>query len=122
MNDDRSFTRSIREALDNSTGELDSDVSRRLRLARYRALERYEEKHSYWKPASGFALATMLLAAIGVWQFGGNEQGVERLNESSTVIAQTMEDLELIASADSLQLYENLEFYQWLDVVEGNAG
>jgi len=122
MNDDRSFTSSIREVLDKSTGELDSDVSRRLRLARYRALERCEEKHSYWKPASGFALATMLLVAIGVWQFGGNERGDERLNERGSGLAQTMEDLELIASSDSLQLYEDLEFYQWLDVIEGNAG
>jgi hypothetical protein len=35
---------------------------------------------------------------------------------------QAMEDLELIASSDSLHLYENLEFYQWLEVIEGNAG
>ena len=122
MNDDRSFTSSIREVLDDSIGGLDNDVSRQLRLARYRALESYKEKHSYWKPAGGFALATMLLAAIGVWQFGGNERSIERANESSTVIAKTMEDLELIASSDSLQFYEDLEFYQWLDVIEGNAG
>lgn len=114
MNDDRSFTRSIRQVLDNSTEELDADISRRLRLARYRALESHEEKHSYWKPAGGFALASLLLVAIGVWQFGGNERG--------NGITQGMEDLELIASSDSLQLYEDLEFYQWLDVVEGNAG
>ena len=118
MNDDRSFTNNIRQVLDTSTEELDVDISRRLRLARYRALEHYEEKHSYWKPAGGFALATMLLVAIGVWQFNGNERGIERGNG----MAQTMGDLELIASSDSLQLYEDLEFYQWLDVIEGNAG
>lgn len=114
MNDDRSFTNNIRQVLDNSTEELDVDISRRLRLARYRALERYEEKHSYWKPAGGFALASMLLVAIGVWQFSGNEKG--------NGMAYAMEDLELIASSDSLQLYEDLEFYQWLDVIEDNAG
>lgn len=114
MNDDRSFTNNIRQVLDNSTEELDVDISRRLRLARYRALENYEEKHSYWKPAGGFALASMLLVAIGVWQFSGNEKG--------NGMAHAMEDLELIASSDSLQLYEDLEFYQWLDVIEDNAG
>lgn len=118
MNDDRAFNSSIRQRLDNSTEELDVEISRQLRLARYRALDSYEEKHSYWKPAGGFALATMLLAAIGVWQFGGNERGIESVNG----MTQTMENLELIASSDSLQLYEDLEFYQWLEVVEGNAG
>mgnify|MGYP001823802306 CR=1 FL=1 len=121
MNDDRSFTSSIREVLDDSIGELDSDVSRRLRLARYQALESYEQKHNYWKPAGGFALATMLLVAIGVWQFGGNERDIERFNEIGAVIAQKMDDLELIASSDSLHLYKDLEFYQWLDVLEGNT-
>lgn len=114
MNDEKSFTSSIRRLLDNSTEELDTDISRRLRLARSRALECYGEKHSYWKPAGGFALATTLLVAIGVWQFGASERG--------NGMAQNMEDLELIASSDSLQLYEELEFYQWLDVIEDNAG
>ncbi len=114
MNDEQSFFDNIRQTLDNSSDQLDADITRQLHLARYRALENYEEKHSYWKPAGGFALATMLLAAIGVWQFGGHERG--------NGMAQTMDDLELIASSDSLQLYEDLEFYQWLDVIEDNAG
>ena len=113
MNDERSFTRSIRQILDNSTEELDPGISRRLRLARSRALQHYEEKHNYWKPVGGFALTSMLLVAIGVWQFGGSESG--------NGMAQTMEELELFASSESLQLFEDLEFYQWLDVIEDNA-
>ena len=81
-----------------------------------------DRKHSYWKPAGGFAVAATLLVAIGVWQFGGNQQGIEEFSERGTIIAQNMEDLELIASSDSMQFYEDLEFYQWLDVLEGNAG
>ena len=122
MNDDKSFARNIQHVLDNSTEELDADISQRLRLARYQALEAYQEKHSYWKPAGGFALATMLLVAIGVWQFGSKQQSIEKLNESETVIVQNIEDLELIASSDSMQFYQDLEFYQWLDVIEGNSG
>ena len=122
MNDDKSFTQNIQHALDNGIEELDADVSRRLRLARYQALEAYQEKLYYWKPASGFALATMLLVAIGVWQFGGNQRSIEQFNERDTVIAQSIEDLELIASSDSMQFYQDLEFYQWLDVIKGNAG
>ena len=114
MNDEQSFLNNIRQALDNSSESLDADITRQLSLARYRALEQYEQKHSYWRPAGGVALATMLLVAIGVWQFSGYER--------SNGMAQNMDDLELMASSDSLQLYEDLEFYQWLDVIEDNAG
>ena len=128
MNDDKSFKRHIKQELDNSTEELDSEITRRLRLARYQALEAYQESHSYWKPAGGFALATMLLVAIGVWQFSGKQQDIETINERDTVIAQKtvdlelIENLELIASSDSLQFYQDLEFYQWLDMLEGTTG
>lgn len=116
MNDDQSFLNNIRQTLESSAEQLDADVTRRLRLARSKAVESYTEKQSYWKPAGGFALASMLLIAIGVWHFGGYER-VDTLNGMS----QAMEDLELIATSDSLQLYENLEFYQWLEIIEADA-
>lgn len=117
MNDEQSFTNNIKQTLDSSAEQLDADISRRLRLARGTALESYKEKHGFWKPAGSFALASMLLVAIGVWQFGGNEGA-----NTDDGMAQAMEDLELIASSDSLHLYQNLEFYQWLEVIEGDAG
>jgi hypothetical protein len=117
MNDEQSFTNNIKQTLDSSAEQLDADISRRLRLARANALESYKEKHNIWKPAGSFALAGMLLVAIGVWQFSSND-------DINTVdgMAQAMEDLELIASSDSLHLYQNLEFYQWLEVIKGDAG
>ena len=113
MNDEQSFINNIKQALDSSAEHLDADISRRLRLARANALE----KLSFWKPAGSFALASMLLMAIGVWQFGSNEH-----SKSVDGMAQVVEDLELIASSDSLHLYQNLDFYQWLEVIEGDAG
>ena len=117
MNDEQSFINNIRQTLDNGAEQLDADISRRLRLARAKALESYTQKHSFWKPAGAFALASMLLVSIGVWQFGGNEHV-----NTDDGMAQAMEDLELIASSDSLHFYQDLEFYQWLEVIEGDAG
>lgn len=117
MNDEQSFVHNIKQTLDSSVEQLDVDISRRLRLARAKALESHSEKHSYWRPAGGFALAAMLVAAIGVWQFAGHMPG-----PGVTATPQAMEDFEMIATSDSLQLYENLEFYQWLEMTEGNAG
>lgn len=116
MNDEQSFINQIKQVLDEDTEQLDSDISRRLRLARAEAVESYTEKHFSWKPAGGFALATMLLVAIGVWQIDGNNP----VNKTTTM-PPAMEDLELIASSDNLQLYQNLDFYQWLETVEGDA-
>ncbi len=117
MNDEQSFINSIRQTLDSGVEQLDTDISRHLRLARAKAVDSYTEKSPFWKPAGGFALAMMLLVAIGVWQFGGNERV-----KPVTAMPLAMEDLELVASSDSLQLYENLEFYRWLEVIEGDAG
>lgn len=116
MNDEQSFINQIKQVLDEDTEQLDSDISRRLRLARAEAVESYTEKHFSWKPAGGFALATMLLVAIGVWQIDGNNP----VNKTTTMPL-AVEDLELIASSDNLQLYQNLDFYQWLETVEGDA-
>lgn len=117
MNDEQSFIHNISQTLDSSVEQLDADISRRLRLARAKAVESYTAKYSFWKPAAGFALASMLLVTIGVWQFAGHESV-----QSVTALPHAMEDFELIAASDSLQLYENLEFYQWLEVINGEAG
>ena len=116
MNDEQSFINHIKQVLDDDTEQLDADISRRLRLARAEAVESYTEKHFSWKPAGGFALATMLLVAIGVWQIGGNN-----LVNTTTTMPPAVDDLDLIASSDNLQLYQNLDFYQWLETVEGDA-
>lgn len=118
MNDEQSFINNIRQTLDLGAEHLDVNISRRLRLARAKAVDSYTDKHSFWKPAGGFALASMLLVAIGVWQFGGYGHG----NKLTGLPNQAVEDLELIASSDSLYLYENLEFYQWLEVINADAG
>lgn len=116
MNDEQSFINNIKQTLDSSAEQLDADILRRLRIARANALDSHKERHSFWKPAGSFALASMLLVALGVWQFGSNES-VNTIDG----MAQGMEDLELIASSDSLHLYQDLEFYQWLEVIEGDT-
>jgi len=117
MNDDQSFVHNIKQTLDSSVDQLDVDISRRLRLARAKAVESHSAKHSYWRPVGGFALAATLVAAIGVWQFAGHAP-----SPGVAAVPQAMDDFEMIAAADSLQLYENLEFYQWLEVIKGDAG
>lgn len=106
--DDKEFEQHIKRLLDDSTEHLDAGVQSRLTQARYRALEQ-GRKTSWWsewipKPIPAFAAAACVLLAL-----------VMTLKDpSGTQSENTLDDLELLATTDQLELYEDLEFYAWL--------
>lgn len=111
----------VRQTLDTSADELDDDTRRKLKQARHYALNQstWLQKAWYktWQPLTGFAVTALLLVTIGFWPFQGQEQlPVQALSENEI-------DMELMASSDSLYLYEELEFYQWLsETADAHAG
>ncbi len=107
MQDDNKLNQRIRTALDASVDELDPDISRRLRQARHAALETATKpRPPFWQPAGAFALASILVLSIFLWP--------DRDTRQVAPEAAALADLELITTNDSLQLYEDLDFYQWL--------
>ena len=112
MKDETEFTENVKQALDDQAEQLDSMTLRRLSQARIQAVESVERRHKhYWKPVTAFAFSLLLVLAVVLWP---QQQG---LNEFTS----TVEDLDLLVADDSLQLYEELEFYQWLLVDETAA-
>jgi len=104
MQDDSKLNKRIRTALDASVENLDPSVSRHLQQARHAALETAAKpRMPFWQPAGAFALASILLLSVFVWP--------DRQNMPEPA---ALADLELITADDSLQLYEDLDFYQWL--------
>ncbi len=99
---------SAKRMLDALSEDLDPQTLVRLRQARRRALESPKGKIPWLIPAAGFAMATALIA-IFLWQ------AEPKSNE--TFFA--MEDLDLLATAESLDFYGDLEFYSWLEEREG---
>ncbi len=102
----------VRRALDERAAGLDAATLSRLRQAREQALAR-GGRRSWWQrwPAGGglrwaSALAAGLLLVVGlvVWQQAGR-QGLDG----------AVDDLEVLASSDDLKLYQDLDFYLWLE-------
>lgn len=100
----------IRDALDASIESLPPATLAKLRQARQRALAQ-EPAHPasrtrrWWLPASAIS-ATAASAVLSVWL-------------TTTMAPQArvngLEDIDMLASADNTELYEQMEFYEWLD-------
>jgi len=103
---DRELVERTHAALERSAQELDSDTRTRLAQARARALEHAERgtRPRIWLRAGAVATAS---AAALVWLT--SSPGVE---SGPTLV---LEDLELLSSAESLELLQELEFYEWLE-------
>lgn len=96
----------LRRQLDRSTQTLDPDTLAALQRARAAALARRPRGTPALRPAwGGLALAASLLLGLMLWQ----PWSVPPAGPAA------LEDLELLASADRLELFEDLQFYLWLE-------
>ena len=121
---DAEWLKTIQETLDDGI-PLDDDVRQRLQLARREALrvaagmQARRSRVTHWLvPAGGFAivaLAVVMGLVIGV----GPAHNPLRLDQSSIA---SSEDLPMLTSPESLELYEELDFYQWLEEEQDRVG
>lgn len=108
---EQDFVAQINEALDASVDRIDAETRQKLNAARRNALAQQKQKvflASSWSKAI-FATALSVFVAVLVvkTQFPvTTEQGV--------IEEENLEALELIAAQDTLDMYEELEFYSWL--------
>ena len=96
--------------LDQSAEALDAATVSRLNQARHAALARRPARQHWFLPA-GLASACVLLLAVLTWH-------TYRPGASDDAVfpkAATSGDIELVSSDDSLEFYQDLEFYAWLD-------
>jgi hypothetical protein len=115
-NDDR-LTSAVREALDRSARDLDPGTLRRLREARLAAVQVVESgrrrRHpSAWVPAGAFAMAALATVAIVAWP-GAGRDGID----GDAAVA-AVEDLDLLSAGDDVAIAEDVEFYQWLALID----
>lgn len=96
-------------ALDESCERLDANTLARLKAGRLRALEQAETRKSmfsrwpHWLTAGGLATTALLVVMVTGWL-------ASRQNRP----AQQLEDLEIMAAQEQLDLYADLDFYRWL--------
>lgn len=109
---EQAFLQRARTTLDEHEAQLDANTLRDLRLARSRALESLHKPRRIWQPVGLAALvATVVVVVISL----------QVMQPTAPNPAPGIEDMALLSAGDELDLYENLDFYQWLELEKHNG-
>jgi anti-sigma-K factor RskA len=95
----------IKHTLDQQT--LDADTTRRLMQARQSALQ---PRTSFW--SSNYAVPAMVMASVVAIAVLVTRQLPD---ETPSFAPDSIDTFEILSSRDDLELYENLDFYLWLE-------
>ena len=104
------FSKRAKADFDASVEELDAATLSRLNRARHAALAELQQptrQWARWVPAAGVAAAAVVAVVIV-----RNPAAID--GPPPTVVA----DMEILLGEDSIEMFEELEFYSWLDVME----
>ncbi|MEJ2115399.1 MAG: DUF3619 family protein [Gammaproteobacteria bacterium] len=101
---DDNFISKVCETLNDSANRIDAETSQRIIAARQRALEKSASRFSMPKIIAVAATAFSIFIAVIIV----NTQLNQPLEDESS------EAIELVATQDAIELYEELEFYTWL--------
>ena len=107
---DEEFNKRAKADFDSSVDALDAATLSRLNRARHAALAELQQPTTQWRrwvPAAG--LAAVALVAVMIVQDPAGING-----PPPTAVA----DMEILLGEDSIEMFEELEFYSWLDVME----
>lgn len=110
---DAEFTRQVKARLD--AERVSPAVATRLARARHEAVQYAMPSPGMWlrewAPAAGVAMAAAV--AVLMWPAGDHAPGTPQRAPHTTIEAE-LDDLDIILAGESLELYEDLEFFQWL--------
>ena len=109
---ERQFVSRIRAALEQSAEKLEPGVRSRLTRMRHEVLARQTDqppRNRTWRWFSGVAAAATMVALIVLLPIGPRD--------GQTPLA-VIDDMEMLASNDPFEIYEDMEFYSWLSDME----
>ena len=101
---DEKLVSQVCEALDDSVSRINAETSQRIIAARQKALASSPRKFGSGKFFAVTATAFSIVFAVTIV--------LTQLNQP--IENESVEAIELIASQDTFELYEELEFYTWL--------
>ena len=99
-----------------SLGQLDSSILARLREARLRAVEAASAPRAFWRPQhlglplGAVALLFVVLVGGGLWW-----NSLTPPPAAEPFASGNNDDLPIVLNSDSLDMYSDLDFYQWLE-------
>ncbi|MGB4548022.1 MAG: hypothetical protein WBI10_03800 [Syntrophales bacterium] len=109
-NENGRFLNRVREALNESAGNLDGPTLARLGDIRHRAVEAADEgpglmlRLPRWVKMSGLATAAAAVMVFSLWF----------TSPKHDLAVKNPEDFEIVLAKDQIDLYEDLDFYSWL--------
>lgn len=111
----RQFTQTAKQLLDEAAAHLDSDTLSQLQRARNRALAARSKPLPLFRrpwPLTGMIASVMTAAALVVVVIVGplRQEAIE-----TNLVA----DLGLLTAEECLEFFEDIDFYEWLSTVEG---
>jgi hypothetical protein len=120
MSEEQKFIERARDSLDARAEALELHLATRLRGVRREALAQGRSAgHRYWLPA--LAAASLAAVFVGVTWFGGQaphqENGLLQAGLESGA-----SDFDMLTRSEDLELYEQLDFYYWLEQRNTSAG
>ncbi len=109
------FAAQAKGAFDDSVERLDATALSGLNQGRHAALEQLASGSSKaawmrWVPAGGVAAAALITMIV------------MRGPEIENMPVEVASDFEILLQGESLEMFEDLEFYNWMDVAEIDAG
>jgi len=103
------WQRRARSVFDDSVDRVDARIRSKLTRARYAALDElrtYESRRRWLRlPVTGLTVAAVAAVAVLVWNEGNHGVVPGEL---------PLEDMELVAEVDSLEMLRDVEFYAWV--------
>lgn len=100
---EQQFVDKVRDGLDHSLDQLDAHALARLKAARLSALEG-RNKPPVWQNKMVLATGMSITLVAAVW-----------LMQKPSQPDLPMDDLQILTANEDLELYRELEFYQWLE-------
>jgi len=113
--DDEALIHRIRAGLDEGIEHLDAATLSRLRQARSRALHGLARRRRLVWVRAAVAAGVLAVTALAVVRYAGVEH-------TTGLPLVAMEDVDILASGETPDFYEDLDFYTWLAEEHADAG
>lgn len=115
MNDNQTtFEQHVKQQLDASLNTIDALTQSQLTQARHKALAHATKKHSVLWGWLGAFVSTIAVAMVMITIIPTNHQG-------EILPSQSVPEWVIMSETEELDLYNDLEFYQWLDNTDFNG-
>ena len=104
--DEDKLQQHIRQTLDDSVEQLDAGTLSAIRQCRARAVDAATEKPSHWFGLTAGAVATACVLLVAIMLVNHTPEPLPEV---------PVADIDMIASAEDLEILQALEFYEWLE-------